>query len=98
MVITGSRNPPNHNGCKLKTVPFYGQVIQNLAQRVPIKLSGGSFEDQDVQSSYLDRIAKDFNFPKAIWASGNGASGYVVDALVKRPPSEYRTLFAEING
>lgn len=103
VMITGSHNPPNHNGFKLtlKTAPFYGQDIQSLSKMSPSKVSGGSFEDQDVQSAYLDRITKDFKFSKdlkVVWDSGNGASGEVVEALVKRLPFVSHTLFTEING
>jgi len=103
IMITGSHNPPNHNGFKLtlKTAPFYGQDIQKLGKMSPHKISGGSYEDQDVQSAYLDCITKDFSFSKdlkVIWDSGNGASGEVVDALVQRLPFTSHTLFTEING
>ena len=103
IMITGSHNPPDHNGFKLtlKTAPFYGQDIQKLARISPAKQSGGGFEEVDIQSAYIDRILLDFDFPKdlkVVWDSGNGASGQVVESLVSRLPFESHTLFTEING
>lgn len=103
IMITGSHNPPDHNGFKLtlKTAPFYGQDIQKLARISPAKQSGGGFEEVDIQLAYIDRILLDFDFPKdlkVVWDSGNGASGQVVESLVSRLPFESHTLFTEING
>ncbi|MEB3702685.1 Phosphomannomutase/phosphoglucomutase [Candidatus Bealeia paramacronuclearis] len=103
IMVTGSHNPPNHNGFKLtlKTAPFYGKDIQALTNLSPFRQSGGSYEDCDIQEAYLDRITQDLNFDpqlKIIWDAGNGASGEILEKLVKRLPCKSHTLFTEING
>ena len=68
IMITGSHNPPSHNGFKmvLGGKPFFGQDIQKLGQ---ICKSGDVSEGQGKVSehlmldAYVDRILKDYIYP-----------------------------------
>ncbi|MEO1089240.1 MAG: phosphomannomutase/phosphoglucomutase [Pseudomonadota bacterium] len=105
--ITGSHNPPSHNGFKMMIgkASFFGDRIQRLR---PIAESGGfrtapggGVVEADVFDAYVARLAQDYHGArpvKAVWDTGNGAAGPAVEALVKQLPGEHEVLFAEIDG
>lgn len=103
--VTGSHNPPTHNGFKMVMggQSFFGDDILALgaASRngVP-RRDGGRVEQADVQSSYVDRLAAGARASglSVIWDCGNGASGPVTEALVGKLDGNHRVLFAEIDG
>src|SRR3546814_17014713 len=86
------------------TRPFFGKDIQSLG---PIAAEGayaegeGSVEDVDLLGTYTDRLLKDYRPGKpltVVWDCGNGATGPVVEALVKRLPGRHEVLFPEVDG
>ena len=64
IMITGSHNPPTHNGFKMALYggPVYGDAILEIGK---IAASGdyetgqGTIEDLDIQDIYVDRLVKD---------------------------------------
>lgn len=106
VMITGSHNPPDHNGFKmmLGTGPFFGDDIQRLGR---IAADGawaagsGGVEDHDVLEPYVQRLLRDFRPGRdlsVVWDCGNGATGPVVERLVATLPGRHRVLFAEVDG
>ena len=103
--ITGSHNPPDHNGFKMVQAhaPFYGADIKRLADLAAVgdwEVGAGSIRDHDIFGQYVDRLMEDFRGGafRIAWDVGNGAGGDVISALVKRLPGEHHLLFADIDG
>lgn len=106
MMITGSHNPPDYNGTKitLKGMPFYGDAIQALggvAAQGAFVDGAGDVREHDIFETYVSRLMQDYEPGKALsvaWDPGNGASGEVVEALVKRLPGTHHVINAKIDG
>ncbi|MEM7025742.1 MAG: phosphomannomutase/phosphoglucomutase [Pseudomonadota bacterium] len=104
--VTGSHNPPSHNGFKLMigTKPLYGEQIQELG-RIAAKASftdgEGARIDQPLLGAYVDRLVQDFVPGRplhVVWDAGNGATGEALTAMTARLPGRHTLLFAEIDG
>jgi len=103
--VTGSHNPPTHNGFKMVMggQSFFGDDIVELgrASRDGVaRRSGGTVTRQDIQPAYIDRLAASARATglSVIWDCGNGASGPVTEALVGRLGGVHKVLFPEIDG
>ncbi|WP_340266400.1 phosphoglucomutase/phosphomannomutase PgmG [Sphingobium mellinum] len=103
--ITGSHNPADQNGFKLVAQhdPFFGPDIAALGA---IAAAGdwedcvGRVEDVPVMDRYVARLMRDFDGAawRIGWDAGNGATGPVIEKLVKLLPGEHHTLFTQIDG
>ncbi len=104
--ITGSHNPPDHNGFKMMRgkKSLYGEGIQELGR---IATSGafasgaGTRTASPVFDAYVRRLRQDFKGGRAlkvVWDAGNGATGEALEALTATLPGEHHLLFAEIDG
>src|SRR5437773_4344100 len=80
IMVTGSHNPPDHNGFKLVLggKPFFGEAIQRLGPMAaalgPASGTRGRVEEQSVFSDYVVRLARDFEGEKELavaWDCGN---------------------------
>jgi phosphomannomutase len=103
--VTGSHNPPTHNGFKMVMGghSFFGDDILALgeASRAGIDLrNGGKVAHEDIQPAYIDRLAGAARASglSVVWDCGNGASGPVTEALVGRLEGHHKVLFPEIDG
>jgi phosphomannomutase len=103
--VTGSHNPPTHNGFKMVMGghSFFGDDILALgeASRAGVaRRSGGILRQEDIQPAYVDRLASGARASglSVIWDCGNGASGPVTEALVARLDGQHKVLFPEIDG
>ena len=107
--ITGSHNPKNYNGFKMmiKNEPFFGKDIQKLGIKAKSGSNinmNGSIESLDLDEKYLEKIliplanAKNLKDKKIIWDCGNGATGDIINKLVKLIPCENTVLYSEIDG
>jgi phosphomannomutase len=106
IMVTGSHNPPTHNGFKmaLYSGPVYGDAILEIGK---IAASGdyavgqGTIEDLDIQDIYVDRLVKDYAGPrdlKIVWDAGNGAAGEILRRMTAKLPGRHILLFDEIDG
>jgi phosphomannomutase len=110
LMVTGSHNPPNWNGCKmlLKDRPFFGADIRNLgelAARGDWETGSGSARTLFIMDRYVEALAADFRGPKSgdrpftiAWDCGNGAAGPVVERLVRILPGTHHLLFTDVDG
>jgi phosphomannomutase len=108
MMVTGSHNPPTHNGFKIMIgrKPFFGAMIQDLGKMVAAGdvVSGkGSREPVSVLEDYVARLASelddiDLSGLEVGWDAGNGAAGEAMAMLVKRISGRHVILNEEIDG
>ena len=107
IMVTGSHNPPDHNGFKLVLggKAFFGDAIQKLGQMALslglAQCPSGRIEQQSVFDTYVARLARDYQAPRGLsvaWDCGNGATGDVVASLVRRLPGRHVLLNETIDG
>ena len=103
--VTGSHNPPTHNGFKMVMDghSFFGDDILALgeASRAGVNLlNGGKVTQEDIQPAYIDRLvsAARASGLSVVWDCGNGASGPVTEALISRLEGHHKVLFPEVDG
>jgi len=106
IMITGSHNPPTHNGFKmmLGKKPFFGEDIREIgtiAAAGAFAEGRGSAREESVFDAYVDRLVQDY-IPgrdlKIAWDAGNGAPGEAMAALAARLPGTHILLNEEIDG
>jgi len=107
IMVTGSHNPPDHNGFKLVLggKPFFGDAIQKLGQTAlalgPPAGPRGRVAQQPVFDDYVARLAQDYDAGRSLtvaWDCGNGATGEVVVQLVQRLSGHHILLNKRIDG
>jgi phosphomannomutase len=110
IMVTGSHNPPDHNGFKmmLNNKPFFGVQIKRLGERMAIladaaelKPAAGMVEKQSVFDAYVARLLQDFRPGRdltVVWDPGNGATGEVAVALAQRLPGRHILINETIDG
>ena len=106
IMVTGSHNPPNHNGFKmmLGAGPFWGEDIQKLGD---IAAQGAWTDGKGdalpvaLLDAYVTRLRADYAADRGLkvaWDAGNGAAGDAMRLLTERLPGEHILLNAEIDG
>jgi phosphomannomutase len=106
LMVTGSHNPPTHNGFKmmLGKKPFFGADIKKLGEMVAsgdLEVGYGTAQDVPVFDRYIKRLLHDFTGAReltAVWDAGNGAGGEVISMLVKSLPGKHIVLNGVIDG
>ncbi len=104
--VTGSHNPPNHNGFKMMfgKAAFFGPRIRELgriAAEGTFATGDGRVTECAVFDAYIDRLVRDFRGTRpvdAVWDAGNGAAGPAMEAVAARLPGRHLCLFAEVDG
>jgi phosphomannomutase len=108
IMITGSHNPPDHNGFKMMVghKPFFGDMIRELGR---ISANGdwpaghGRMEEIDVSDDYVSRLLQGLGAidvsPLGVgWDAGNGAAGEILQRLTRRLPGRHVLLNEVIDG
>ncbi|GAA0734672.1 phosphoglucomutase/phosphomannomutase PgmG [Sphingomonas japonica] len=105
--ITGSHNPAEYNGFKMvfQHRPFFGDDIQTLGTMAAegdwdIADAPGTVTDADIEDDYVGRLMAGYagGAYRIGWDAGNGASGPVIEKLVKLLPGEHHLLFTDVDG
>ncbi len=107
IMVTGSHNPPTHNGFKmvLGGKPFFADQIQQIGRMAAaddiVSRPGGKQIDSPIRGAYVERLLADYSGERpltVVWDAGNGAAGEAMAELTKRLPGRHITLNAEIDG
>jgi phosphomannomutase len=107
VMVTGSHNPPTHNGFKMMLggKPFFGRQITALGAQAAAgdwDPATGTSRDIDVAAAYVARLAQDWDGGDralhVVWDNGNGAAGEVLARLVARLPGTHTVLNGDIDG
>jgi phosphomannomutase len=106
IMITGSHNPPTHNGFKMMMgkKSFYGADIQTLGKMAgagDMNSGKGSCRQQDILDDYAARLLRDVKPGrklKVAWDTGNGAVGVSIRAVVSKLPGEHFILNEKVDG
>lgn len=107
IMITGSHNPPSHNGCKmmLDKLPLRDVEIQSLgtmAEAGDFVSGSGSVTFEEVFDDYVKSLSASLKNGskklKIAWDAGNGASGEAMAELTQHIPGEHIILNEKIDG
>jgi len=106
IMVTGSHNPPTHNGFKMVMMdrPFYGDdilALGKLATAGDVVEGKGTLQVHEIKNDYAARIAQDYKSQiglEVVWDAGNGAAGAVLKKLTDRLPGQHTLLFADVDG
>ncbi|MBB4285737.1 phosphoglucomutase/phosphomannomutase PgmG [Roseospira goensis] len=108
IMVTGSHNPPDHNGFKMTRAerPVYGADIAALgrlaAEAPPSTPPAGTVDETPVADAYLDRLAADWDGGDraltVVWDPGNGAAAAVLEGLTARLPGRHVVLNGAVDG
>lgn len=108
VMVTGSHNPPSHNGIKMVTnrsatseqliESFYFDIIdKDFSTETP----GSYTHQQDMVLDYINAITDNISLKKKLCVgidSGNGATGLFSEALFTKLGCEVHPLFCEVDG
>jgi phosphomannomutase len=108
VMVTGSHNPPNHNGFKmiLSGKPFYGKAIRNLGRMAEagdvVPEGTGSERAVSMAEAYVTRLLEGWDGGNralsVVWDNGNGAAGEILAKLIERLPGRHTLLNGTIDG
>ncbi len=106
VMITGSHNPPDHNGFKFvfQNQAFYGAAIselKTLAESGNLASGAGKIEKQDMREIYIAALLKAYDGTRELsvaWDAGNGATGEIMTALTERLAGKHIALNEKIDG
>ncbi len=106
IMVTGSHNPPDHNGFKmmLGRDSFYGEAIRRLgqvAENGAFAKGAGSVIDRPMLKEYVARLLENVEVEdslKIAWDAGNGAAGDAMAMLTQNLPGHHILLNEEIDG
>jgi phosphomannomutase/phosphoglucomutase len=106
VMVTGSHNPPEHNGFKMMSgeETLYGKTIQALYEIVRkgvFPRGEGRVRRLDLVTEYQDYVFRNVRFArpvKAVIDAGNGTGGVVAVPLFRKMGAEIIDIFCEPDG
>jgi phosphomannomutase len=108
VMITGSHNPPTHNGFKLMLGKnsFYGEDIQGLAALAAagdFEVGAGKVVVEDITDAYVSVLAGAFKAEsakplKVAFDPGNGSAGEITRKLIAALGGQHVLINGEIDG
>jgi phosphomannomutase len=105
IMITGSHNPPDHNGLKFvwQRGPFYGddiRMLRTMAATGAFIGGSGTCETVDIRGDYIRALLNCYKGGplNVAWDAGNGAAGDIMTVLCHKLPGRHMALNAIIDG
>ncbi len=106
VMVTGSHNPPTHNGMKIviKGETLYGDRIQAIRTRIntgDFNEGQGREQELDISDRYLADVTNDIVLARPLKIGidcGNGATGELAPKMFTQLGCEVSALYTEIDG
>lgn len=107
VMVTGSHNPPSHNGFKMVlgnrslSIAEMNELGRIAADGDFDSASTGAVADIAIADAYVARLARDVEIGRdltVVWDAGNGATAEVTTALSRHLPGRHTLINATIDG
>jgi phosphomannomutase len=112
IMITGSHNPPNHNGFKMMyaKAPLFAEEITELGAMIENNSieenAGGSLEVFDIKNDYInillaaveEKAQENLSNMRIAWDPGNGAGGEITKLLTQKLAGQHFVINDAIDG
>lgn len=108
IMITGSHNPKNYNGCKMLmggesvALELIQQLYKNIiANNFPVAVKQGQLSEEEFLPRYIECLTRDVKLSKSyqlIVDSGNGVTGICAPEVYRKLGCEVTELYCEVDG
>lgn len=106
IMVTGSHNPPTHNGFKIvkNNLPFFGDQLKELTEGShELKANTKNLKSKNfaVKDLYVNKLISSLCQKKNLniaWDAGNGAAGEVMSLISKHIEGDQFLMFEDIDG